>query len=147
MAPSYSNGHVSNGKSSVEHNGKTVGTCNAGEALCTYMTLKKLVLILFMVSSALQYYLNLPFYFFPVILSISFVLVFFSYLGFYDFLYCIRNGGSRTRRTDEYVEFLDQDVENKFKRKFIPIRDLYELYADKKTNFCGDFLACLEQRN
>ena len=76
MAPSYSNGHVSNGKWSVEHNGKTVGTCNAGEALCTYMTLKKLVLILFMVSSALQYYLNLPFYFFPVILSISFVLVF-----------------------------------------------------------------------
>ena len=147
MAPSYTNGHVSNGKSSVEHNGKIVGTFDAGEKLYTYMTLKKLVLILFLLSSVLQYYLNLPFYFFPVILIILFVPVFVSYLGFYNFLYCIRNGRSHTSKIDEYVEFLDQDVENKFKGKFIPIRDLYELYADKKINFRGDVLACLEQRN
>ena len=70
-----------------------------------------------------------------------------GFLGLRNVLNAFWAYSGRQSRINDFVEFQDDDVRTQFSGKFIPVRDLYELYADGKLDFKGDVLECLEHRD
>lgn len=157
-----SNGDVSGGGPKEPHqNGAVNGSARGhlrrnimarelmkkNESLWKYMTFKQLLASIFILTAIIFYYLPLTPYLFPVVLVLLSIPVLSGFLGIRNFIYVLRTHTGRTSKIDEYIEFLDDDVKARFSGKFIPIRDLYELYAEGKLNFKRDVLECLEKRN
>jgi len=148
MAPSHNNGCVKNGvEPAVYINGSGVKKSLAGEKTWSYVTFKRLLFLLVAFTSVTQYYLSLPFYFFPIILLLLFVPIFVSNLAVNNVFYCLWERYQQESKINKYIKFNDEETKKKFENKFIPMRDLYELYADEKIDFIDDVLQTLERRN
>lgn len=133
-------GHVKNGYIAREH-------MKRNESLWKYMTFKQLVALNFVLVTLIVYYLQVTLYLYPVLFALLIIPVLSGYLGVRNFIYVLRTYYGRVSKIDEYVEFLDDTIKTQYSGKFIPIRELYELYADGKLAFKRDVLETLEHRN
>lgn len=147
MAPSHNNGCVKNGVEPAVYINGGVKKSLAGEKTWSYVTFKRLLFLLVAFTSVTQYYLSLPFYFFPIILLLLFVPIFVSNLAVNNVFYCLWERYQQESKINKYIKFNDEETKKKFENKFIPMRDLYELYADEKIDFIDDVLQTLERRN
>ena len=111
------------------------------------MTFKQLLLAMLAVNIVIFYYLPLTPYLFPVFYPLLLVPVLCGFLGLRNFLHVFWAYSGRQSRINDYIEFVDDEVRTRFSGRFIPIRDLYEFYADGKLDFKGDVLECLEHRD
>lgn len=111
------------------------------------MTFKQLLLSMLAFNVVLFYYLPLTPYLFPVVYPFLLIPVLCGFLGFRNFFHVLWAYSGRKSRINEYVEFTDDETKARFQGQFIPVRDLYELYADGKLDFKGDVLECLEHRD
>jgi len=144
----HTNGHLSNG--SVPNgvpNGKQEKACPRPQSAWQYTTFKKLFIFVFLVPLFLTYYLGLSVLWYPVFVVLAIVPSISVYLGINNFLYILMKHGRQESKVDKYVEFVDPEAAAAHAGKFMPIRDVYELYCDGKINFKGDVLDCLERRN
>ncbi|XP_002165145.1 uncharacterized protein LOC100198707 [Hydra vulgaris] len=139
--------HKLNGNANGKQNGFSKSICLPDEKTWEKVTFKKLLFFNTVASFMICYYLNFPFYILPVTFLITFVPVFASFLGVCNFLYHLFQEKKESSKVDHYVEFVDEAAKAKHSGKYIPIRDLYELYADGKINFKLDLLQCLERRH
>lgn len=113
----------------------------------TYLTLKRIAFLPFCFASVISYFLDLPFYAFILVAVLLFVPAFSFFLGVNNFIYTLTERRNLVSKIDHYVKILDNDVKREHSGHFIPIRDLYELYAEGKIDFKGDVLDCLEHRD
>lgn len=111
------------------------------------MTFKQLLLVMLALNSVIFYNLPLTPYLFPVFYLLLFVPVLSGFLGLRNVLNAFWIYSGRQSRINDFVEFQDDEVRTRFSGKFIPVRELYELYADGKLDFKGDVLECLEHRD
>ena len=111
------------------------------------MTFKQLLLTILAVNFVLFYYLPLTPYLFPVFYLLLIVPALSGFLGLRNLLNAFWTYSGRQSRINDFVEFKDDEVRTRFAGQFIPVRDLYELYADGKLDFKGDVLECLEHRD
>lgn len=137
------NGHLSNGYTG---NSGARQLMKRNESLWKQMTFKQLFVLNFILTSLLMYYLQWTAYLYPVVFLLMVIPVLSGYLGVQNFLYIMRNTYGRVSKIDDYIEFLDDGTKARFSGKFIPVRDLYELYAEGKLKFKRDVLDCLEHR-
>jgi len=144
------NGSAFHGRSRVgrfPRNIKALELMKRSAKLWKYMTFKQLIASILAFSAFIFYCIPMTPYLFPVFVLLLIIPVLSVFLGVRNFIYVWRTYSGRTSKIDDYIEFVDEDVKSQFTGKFIPIRDLYELYADGKLNFKRDVLECLEHRD
>ena len=134
------------GRTSLARNIRARELMKRNESLWKNMTFKQLIGLIFLTTAIIFYYIPLTPYLFPVVFALLIIPLLSGYLGFRNFIYTLTTNSGRVSKIDDYIEFLDDDIKAKFSGKFIPIHDLYELYADQKLNFKRDVLECLEHR-
>jgi hypothetical protein len=144
----HTNGHLSNGcvPNGTTH-GKQEKACPRPQSAWQYTTFKKLFVLIFLIPLFITYYLSLSVLWYPVLIVLAIVPSVSVYLGVNNFLYVLMKHGRQESKVDKYIEFVDEEAKAAHAGKFMPIRDLYELYCDGKIEFKGDVLECLERRN
>lgn len=144
----HTNGHLSNGNIANGNAGhKLEKACPRPQSAWQYTTFKKLFVLVFLLPLCLTYYLNLSVLWYPVFVVLAIVPSITVYVGLNNFLYVLTKHGRQESKIEKYVEFVDEEAASTHSGKFMPIRDVYELYCDGKINFKGDVLDCLERRN
>lgn len=138
------NGHLANGYSGG--GGMARQLMKRNESLWKQMTFKQLLALNFVLVTLLVYYLQVPLYLYPVVFLVMIIPILSGFLGVQNFVYIMRTHYGRVSKIDDYIEFLDDGTKTKYSGKFIPVRELYELYASGKLAFKRDVLDCLEHR-
>ena len=142
------NGHIPNGWVT---NGSAVSNKSEKHSVLQsawqYATIKRLLFCLLIIPLFLTHFLGLPVYIYPLVIVLAFLPLISFFVGINNFLYVLSERRNQVSKIDKYIEFLDDDCKAQHSGKFMPIRDLYELYADGKINFKGDVLETLERRN
>lgn len=143
----HTNGHLSNGcvPNGTVHGKYAQHTKNRYP--WQYATFKKLFFCVFLIPLFLTYYLGLPVLLYPVLIILAFVPSVVFLVGINNVLDMFTKHRGQVSKLDKYIEFLDESEAATHGGKFMPIRDVYELYVDGKINFKGDVLDCLERRN
>jgi len=137
------NGYVGNGSAVPNRNEKR----SSMQCGYQYATFKRLFGCLFIIPLFLTHYLGLPVYAYPLMIILAFLPLFSFFVGINNILYVFMERRNQVSKIDKYIEFLDDDCKENHAGKFIPVRDLYELYVDGKLDFKGDVLECFERRN
>lgn len=141
----HANGGV--GRVKVSRNIRARELMKRNGSLWKTMTFKQLIGLILITTAVIFYYIPLTPYLFPVVFVLLTIPFLSGYLGLRNFIYTLTTYSGRVSKIDEYIEFLDDDAKKEYSGKFIPIRDLYEMYADQKLNFKRDVLECMERRN
>ena len=93
--------------------------------------------------SFVQWWFQLPWYAFPLVLCLLDTLSFVVLLVLWNNFSVYRSGKSQIA---DFVEFKDDELRKKYEGRFIPVQVLYESYADDKLTFKIDTLDALECR-
>jgi len=109
-------------------------------------TLKRLGILILIPSVLLSYFLGAQLYWYPVVVTLLAIPLFTVYCAMYNLWYANHKWSGKESKLDQFVEFHDEVVAKKYKGKFMPIRDFYELFADRKLSLRCDTLEALEHR-
>ena len=95
------------------------------------------------VPAFVQWFLGFPWWFFPFTFALLFLPVFAVFMFVFNQI-CL--GDTLTCNIERFIEFRDESLAEKYRNRKIPMRELYEAYADGKLDFKMDILEAFEHR-
>ena len=84
------------------------------------------------VPAFVEWFLGFPWWCFPLLFAFLFLPVFAVFMMIFNQI-CL--GDTRTCNIDRFIDFRDSSMAAKYRNRKIPMRELYEAYADGKLDF------------